>query len=506
MREQPSTTSSVRPAFAILGSLMAQPRRAWGVRELSERLAVSRSATNRVLVSLQNEGLARQDESDAYLAGPRIYSLANVAHARFRVFTDVRDLLVRTQRNFAGTLFLTVEDAGHRSCSVLVTVEADAAIRYGVSPGTVLPLYAGAAGLATLAANGTDPDDLDLVPLTSKTISDPRQLKSLLARSRRQGYVLSAGTRVDGAVGIAVWLSFDGEVYGSISLSTPESDFDPSTEAQSVEHLTTLARQVTETLAAPVCDPALPTLVGQRGGSDLVGRAHRLISALTYAARPVDERRLAAAVGAGPVGVRSVVDQARDSGLLRVRSDGKVVAGSTLLRWYAQVGTTRLADLLAAQLRMISLGTGETAGLALVHEEHGAWMETTLPGRNPVRYVIDAPAPIPLHAGAIGKAIFAHSHDRSTDIVLERYTPDTITDPAKLATELARIRDQGYAIGDNDRIENAYGIAVPFFASGQVAGALNVSFPRYRRTDEFVKRSIALLREAADQATRLLSP
>lgn len=62
------------------------------------------------------------------------------------------------------------------------------------------------------------------------------------------------------------------------------------------------------------------------------------------------------------------------------------------------------------------------------------------------------------------------------DITLEALTPNTITDPDTLRAELARVREQGFAVVDGEREEGVRSAAAPLRGrSGAVLAALNIS-------------------------------
>jgi DNA-binding IclR family transcriptional regulator len=90
----------------------------------------------------------------------------------------------------------------------------------------------------------------------------------------------------------------------------------------------------------------------------------------------------------------------------------------------------------------------------------------------------------PLHVTASGKAVLAHlSAERVDEIVeehgLERYTENTITDEEALFDELERIREQGYAVNDEEEVDGFRAVAAPIRVEGdRVLGSISVSGPR----------------------------
>lgn len=90
-----------------------------------------------------------------------------------------------------------------------------------------------------------------------------------------------------------------------------------------------------------------------------------------------------------------------------------------------------------------------------------------------------------LHAGASGKVLLAYAPDDLQRLVLggplDRFTPQTVVQKTKLAKELARIREEGYAVSMGEVIPDVVAVAAPIFdAQGHVLAALGVSIPASR--------------------------
>lgn len=91
-----------------------------------------------------------------------------------------------------------------------------------------------------------------------------------------------------------------------------------------------------------------------------------------------------------------------------------------------------------------------------------------------------------LHATGAGKVILAHLPPAERDAVLDRTglparTPNTITNRQELESALANIREQGYAVNDEEGTSGLRTVAAPVFGpAGDVVGALSVSAPSRR--------------------------
>jgi DNA-binding IclR family transcriptional regulator len=84
---------------------------------------------------------------------------------------------------------------------------------------------------------------------------------------------------------------------------------------------------------------------------------------------------------------------------------------------------------------------------------------------------------IPLFAGAVGKVFMATmSKDQAAKMVqakgLPRFTENSIVDPELYYRELARVREKGYAIDDEEYIMGVRAVASPLMGLGQLRSAI----------------------------------
>ncbi|WP_162354564.1 IclR family transcriptional regulator [Natrialba swarupiae] len=95
-----------------------------------------------------------------------------------------------------------------------------------------------------------------------------------------------------------------------------------------------------------------------------------------------------------------------------------------------------------------------------------------------------------LHWSASGKAILAHlPQEDVAEVVeehgLERRTPNTITDDQKLYDELEQIREQGYALNDEEEISGLRAVAAPIHdPDHDLVGSVSISAPISQMPDE----------------------
>ncbi|GAA5137798.1 IclR family transcriptional regulator [Pseudonocardia adelaidensis] len=181
-------------------------------------------------------------------------------------------------------------------------------------------------------------------------------------------------------------------------------------------------------------------------------------------------------------------------------------------------GIVRLAGATTAQLelpiesrpvcRRLAAELGETVNLAIadsgeatnILQEYGS---SAITGRNWIG------RPTPLHATASGKVLLAWADpDEAAEVLaaeLAGYTELTITDPAVLQAELAKIREQGWAATSEEFEVGLNAIAAPIRgATGDVVAAVGVSAPSYRLpVDSFADVAERLIAGADEISSRL---
>ncbi len=169
----------------------------------------------------------------------------------------------------------------------------------------------------------------------------------------------------------------------------------------------------------------------------------------------------------------------------------------------------QLAEISVPFLDELSSRTGEGTSLAILREG----VVTIVAKRDsegPVRVVQKVGATRPIYCSAVGKTLAAWLPERELDgiisrIVFEQMTPKTITTPAAFRRELARIRETGFAIDNEEHIEGIRCIASPVRdESGEVCASLCVVGPKNRlslRRLKELRKSLAAV--ASDLSVRL---
>lgn len=117
---------------------------------------------------------------------------------------------------------------------------------------------------------------------------------------------------------------------------------------------------------------------------------------------------------------------------------------------------------------------------------------------------------MPLHSTSIGKALLAYRSEAEIDANiaargLHSFTERTITSARKLKAELARVRDMGYAISNEENEPGVRAVAAPIFDhEGKVVAAVNLGGPAVQMKIEDLPALGKLVRAAAAQMSRAL--
>ena len=124
---------------------------------------------------------------------------------------------------------------------------------------------------------------------------------------------------------------------------------------------------------------------------------------------------------------------------------------------------------------------------------------------------LDIGSRLPAWSTSMGRVLLSHQpeeklNDMLARITMIRYTPQTISSVAKLRTELKTIRQQGYALNDQELEMGLRSLAVPLFnPQGHVEAALNVGVHAGQvSAADLLERVLPELQKAAAELSLLL--
>jgi len=221
----------------------------------------------------------------------------------------------------------------------------------------------------------------------------------------------------------------------------------------------------------------------------VVDRAFALLDVLATSERNLRGTELSARLGLRKSTTHRLLMVLEQKGCVeRSQATGKYHLGSKLFELGAKAFVTLdLRDTVRPYLERLVAETGETAHFGVLRQGEVISLFNVRSPR-----VLSMPSTvggrIPAYCTSLGKAILAFSPDGKLKSLIEAlqfrtYTRNTIVRPTLLVAELRRVRQQGYAIDNEEFEEGLKCIGAPirnYF--GDVFGAMGIAGPAFRLT------------------------
>jgi IclR family pca regulon transcriptional regulator len=186
--------------------------------------------------------------------------------------------------------------------------------------------------------------------------------------------------------------------------------------------------------------------------------------------------------------------------------DGAYLLTPTVLALgYTYIGSTSLARVAQPVLERVSEHLHESCSLAVADGDEIVYLARAAT-RRILSIGLSVGSRLPVACTSMGRVLLAFGPDPArtaflTRVKLVRHTPFTIVDKARLRTELDRVRQQGFAIVDQELELGLRSLAVPVRRpDGTVVAALNVGVQAGRVEPDRLERTfLPALREAAGE-------
>ncbi|MFT4286499.1 IclR family transcriptional regulator [Nocardioides sp.] len=153
-------------------------------------------------------------------------------------------------------------------------------------------------------------------------------------------------------------------------------------------------------------------------------------------------------------------------------------------------------------MRAVRDRLNETVQLAVLDGTDNVYIGKVDPDQQ-LRLASHVGARLPAYATGIGKALLSRLSDeevrrRFDDVEFVAYTPRTLSGLGELLTQLAEVRERGYAVDNGEYTDGVYCVAFPLRdGKDRLHAAVSVSIPEVRKTPPLIAATVESLRQAA---------
>ncbi len=186
-------------------------------------------------------------------------------------------------------------------------------------------------------------------------------------------------------------------------------------------------------------------------------------------------------------------------------------------RYRLGVGNLRLAGATTARLdlvtearpvcRQLAADTGETVNITVRSETSALYLDQVA-GSSALQSHNWVGQHIPLHATSNGKVLLSELSEaelKSALRELPRFTDTTITTRPRLREELAKVREDGYALAVDELEVGLTAAAAPIrSAHGDIIASMSISGPSFRLDDDRLAQTVPMLVSAAVEVSHRL--
>ena len=176
---------------------------------------------------------------------------------------------------------------------------------------------------------------------------------------------------------------------------------------------------------------------------------------------------------------------------------------------FAAIHSMELRELSAPHLQRLSDLTGHTVNMAILDGADIVYIErcrTSQHGQREIDLNLHVGSRLPAYCTSMGKALLAFLPEDEQARVLDASDlavrgPNTLTDHDALAGELARVREQGLAVNNEELAYGLRSLAAPVWGErGEVVAAINLAVHRSTASiEELVEGLGPKLKQTADE-------
>jgi IclR family KDG regulon transcriptional repressor len=167
---------------------------------------------------------------------------------------------------------------------------------------------------------------------------------------------------------------------------------------------------------------------------------------------------------------------------------------------YAKI---ELKDLARKPMEKLMDQVGETVFLGVLNGDHVTIVDT-VESRNQMKITSPPGTRLPLLAGATGRVLLSQIEKEEVKEIMQkkglvRYTAKTVLDPRRFLRETEKVKEQGYAVDDEEYMSGVRAVAAPLLSTSSPPAALWVVGFTSTLDDQKVKMVIREIQETIQE-------
>lgn len=263
-----------------------------------------------------------------------------------------------------------------------------------------------------------------------------------------------------------------------------------------------LLEEIAEEVSAEESAPQIPIL-------HTVEKAIHVLQDVVAAKGAVGVTDVARRVGINTSTVYRILATYKAYGLVEQDASNKYYPGIGLLKLVGPL-MSRLEPVKVARpvMERLARKTGESINLMIPDGDQGVYVDS-VQGWQSIRMVVEIGTREYYHCSGVGKAVLSYLPQETFDALaaagFKKQTAQTITDPSALLDHLKQVREQGYAIDNEEGEEGTRCIGAPIFNGiGEIVGGISLSGPSFRLSQDVIESLIPQVTASAREISILL--
>lgn len=141
------------------------------------------------------------------------------------------------------------------------------------------------------------------------------------------------------------------------------------------------------------------------------------------------------------------------------------------------------------------LQSNETINLGILDNNSILYLDKIV-AKEPLRIELDIGIKVPAYCSALGKILTAYNSMHIEQFEYVKYTENTIGSDSEFKEELEKVKNQGYAVDNEEYIKGLYCIAVPVLSpENNAVASVSISMPAVRFSIDLIDHYISILKE-----------